>query len=86
MRKYKAYSQDVLDYPRTMSMYERESLAAEARLRDKKTSQIGYHINESTVAIEKLQRIQDLWRELGRTKANAPAYVTLLNRNPVSVG
>jgi hypothetical protein len=36
MKKYKAISQDVLDYPSTMSMYEKESLAAEAKLRVKK--------------------------------------------------
>jgi hypothetical protein len=38
MKKYKAISQDVLDYPSTMSMYEKESLAAEAKLRVKKPS------------------------------------------------
>ena len=38
MKKYKAISQDVLDYPSTMSMSEKESLAAEAKLRVKKPS------------------------------------------------
>jgi hypothetical protein len=36
MKKYRAISQDVLDYPSSMSMYEKESLAAEAKLRVKK--------------------------------------------------
>jgi TfoX/Sxy family transcriptional regulator of competence genes len=36
MKKYKAISKDVLDYPSTMSMYEKESLAAEATLRVEK--------------------------------------------------
>ena len=35
MKKYKAISKNVLDYPSTMSMYEKESLAAEAKLRVK---------------------------------------------------
>lgn len=36
MKKYKAYSENVLDYPSTLSMYEKESLAAEAKLRAEK--------------------------------------------------
>jgi hypothetical protein len=32
MKKYRAISSDVLDYPSMMSMYEKESLAAEAKL------------------------------------------------------
>ena len=34
--KYKAISPNFLDYPSSMSMYEKESLAAEAKLRKKK--------------------------------------------------
>jgi hypothetical protein len=37
-------------------------------------------MNETNVAVEKLQRIQDLWRELGRTQSNAPEYETLLKK------
>jgi hypothetical protein len=37
-------------------------------------------MNETNVAIEKLQRIQELWRELGRTESNAPGYETLLKK------
>jgi hypothetical protein len=37
-------------------------------------------MNETNVAIEKLQRIQELWRELGRTKSSAAGYETLLNK------
>jgi hypothetical protein len=36
MKKYKAISQNVLDYPSTLSKYEKESLAAEAKLRVRK--------------------------------------------------
>ena len=37
-------------------------------------------MNETHIAVEKLQRIQELWRELGRTKSNAPGYETLLKK------
>jgi hypothetical protein len=37
-------------------------------------------MNETNVAIEKLQRIQELWRELGRTESNTPGYETLLKK------
>jgi hypothetical protein len=37
-------------------------------------------MNETNVAIEKLQHIQELWRELGRTESNAPGYETLLKK------
>ena len=80
MKKYKAISQDVLDYPSTMSMYEKESLAAEAKLHVKKPSRDGDDMNETKVAVEKLQRIQELWRELGRTKSKAARYETLLKK------
>jgi len=80
MKKYKAISQNVLDYPSTMSMYEKESLAAEAKLRVNKPSRDGSDMNETKVAVEKLQRIQELWRELGRTESSAPGYETLLKK------
>ncbi len=80
MKKYKAISQDVLDYPSTMSMYEKESLAAEAKLRVKKPSRDGSDMNETKVAVEKVQRIQELWRELGRTESSAPGYEALLKK------
>jgi hypothetical protein len=35
-------------------------------------------MKESNVAIDKLQRIQELWGELGRTKLDSPEYETLL--------
>jgi hypothetical protein len=59
-------------------MYERESLAAEAKLRAQKHSRDGSEMNDTSVAIAKLQRIQELWRELGRTKSNSPAFETLM--------
>jgi hypothetical protein len=37
-------------------------------------------MNETNVAIEKLSRIQELWRELGRTESNAPGYEPLLKK------
>jgi hypothetical protein len=80
IKKYQAISQDVLDYPSTMSMYEKESLAAEAKLREMKPSRNGSEMNETKVAIEKLQRIQELWRELGRMESSAPGYETLLKK------
>ena len=36
--KIKAYSPNVLDYPRNMSLWERESLAAEAKLGSERKS------------------------------------------------
>jgi hypothetical protein len=78
VKKYKAISQDVLDYPSTMSMYEKESLAAEAKLRARKPSRDGSDMNETKAAIEKLQRIQELWRELGRTASSSPEYQPLI--------
>jgi hypothetical protein len=38
IRKARAYSPNVLDYPSSMSLYERESLAAEAKLIAKKAT------------------------------------------------
>jgi hypothetical protein len=37
-------------------------------------------MNETSLAIEKLQHIQELWRELGRTKSSAPGYETLMKK------
>jgi len=37
-------------------------------------------MDETNVAVEKLQCNQDLWRELGRTKSNAPGYEALLKK------
>jgi hypothetical protein len=34
----------------------------------------------TNIAVEKLQRIQELWRELGRTKSDAAGYETLLKK------
>ena len=57
MKKYKAISQNVLDYPSTMSMYEKESLAAEAKLRVKKpTGKKRISQLDSTGGREKLRR------------------------------
>jgi hypothetical protein len=78
VKKY--ISQNLLDYPSTMSMYEKESFAAEAKLCVKKPSRGGSEMNETKVAVEKLQRIQELWRELGRTESSAPGYETLLKK------
>jgi hypothetical protein len=35
---------------------------------------------ETNAAVEKLKRIQQLWRELGRTKASTPEYEMLLTK------
>jgi hypothetical protein len=35
-------------------------------------------MDEAKLAINKLQRIQKLWTELGRTKSDAPEYGTIL--------
>jgi len=35
-------------------------------------------MTETNVVIEKPQRIQELWGQLGRTKSNAPEYETLM--------
>jgi hypothetical protein len=37
-------------------------------------------MSKANVAVEKLERIQELWREIGRTGANAPEYETLLKK------
>jgi hypothetical protein len=37
-------------------------------------------MNDTNVAIDKLQRLQELWPELGRTESNAPGYETLLKK------
>ena len=37
-------------------------------------------MNETNIAVEKLQRIQELWRELGRTKSDAAGYEALLKK------
>jgi hypothetical protein len=37
-------------------------------------------MSHTKVAVEKLQRIQELWRELGRTESSAPGYETLLKK------
>jgi hypothetical protein len=78
MKKYRAISQNLLDYSSTMSMYEKESLAAEAKLRVKKPSRDVSDMNETKVAVEKLQRIQELWRDLGRTASSSPEYQPLI--------
>jgi hypothetical protein len=35
-------------------------------------------MNNSSASVNKLQRIKNLWEELGRTKANSPQYETLI--------
>jgi hypothetical protein len=35
-------------------------------------------MDEAKLAIDKLQRIQKLWTELGRTKSDAPEYGTIM--------
>ena len=35
---------------------------------------------DTNAAIQKLERIKQLWRELGRTKSSAPEYEVLLKR------
>ena len=37
-------------------------------------------MTETNVAVEKLQRIQELWRELGRMESSAPGYESLLKK------
>jgi hypothetical protein len=37
-------------------------------------------MSESSIAVDKLQRIQQLWKELGRTKSDDPDYNTLLKK------
>jgi hypothetical protein len=37
-------------------------------------------MNETNIAVEKLQHIRELWRELGRTKSDAAGYETLLKK------
>jgi hypothetical protein len=37
-------------------------------------------MNETNVAVEKLQRIQELWHELGRAKSDASGYKMLLEK------
>jgi hypothetical protein len=37
-------------------------------------------MSETTIAVKKLKRIQQLWTELGRTKSDAPEYETLLKK------
>jgi hypothetical protein len=36
-------------------------------------------MNDTKPAIDKLQRIQKLWAELGITKLNSPEYQTIMN-------
>jgi hypothetical protein len=35
---------------------------------------------DTKAAIQKLERIQQLWRELGRTKSSTPEYEVLLKK------
>jgi hypothetical protein len=35
-------------------------------------------MDEAKLAIDKLQRIQQLWTQLGRTKSDAPEYGTIM--------
>ena len=35
-------------------------------------------MDETKLAIDKLQRIQQLWTQLGRTKSDAPEYGTIM--------
>ena len=86
LEKYKAISQDALDYASTLSICEKESLSAEAKLRVKKPFRDGSEMSETKVAIEKLQRIQELWRELGRTASSSPEYETRIARIRVLSG
>jgi hypothetical protein len=37
-------------------------------------------IIDTNAAIQKLERIQQLWQELGRTKSGTPEYEVLLKR------
>jgi len=61
--KYKAISPNFLDYPSNMSMYEKESLAAEAKLRKKKRpakgrkSQLNPHLHGSNQDTENMKRL-----------------------------
>jgi hypothetical protein len=40
----------------------------------------GSGMNDTNPAIDKLQRIQQLWAELGRTKLNSPEYKDIMKR------
>ena len=37
-------------------------------------------MNETDAALDKLHRIQQLWKEIGQTKADTPEYETLQKR------
>jgi hypothetical protein len=37
-------------------------------------------MDDTNVAVDKLQRIQQLWVELGRTKLNTPEYQSILEK------
>ena len=37
-------------------------------------------MTESEITVEKLERIKQLWLELGRTKTSAPDYETIMNK------
>jgi hypothetical protein len=37
-------------------------------------------MNETDVVLDKLQRIQQLWLELGRTRLDTPEYVALMKK------
>jgi len=37
-------------------------------------------MNHTNPAIDKLQRIQQLWAELGRTKLNSPEYKDIMKK------
>jgi hypothetical protein len=37
-------------------------------------------MNDAKAAVDKLQYIQELWRELGRTKSSAPEYKKLMEK------
>jgi len=38
------------------------------------------HTNETNAAIDKLQRIEQSWKELAHTRLNTPEYQTLMNK------
>jgi hypothetical protein len=37
-------------------------------------------MNDTNAAIDKLQRIQQLWKEMGQTKSDTPEYQALLKK------
>jgi hypothetical protein len=37
-------------------------------------------VNDTDAALDKLHRIQQLWKEMGRTKSDTPEYEALLKK------